>query len=143
MIITVIAIALVAIAVVATTYYGSTSWTGGNSQAKATTILNQREQIRTASALYKANEDSAGPENMGELVTAKLMTDTPELDEQAWQMSGTLLFLQLPNDEAGEAICSKVYEELNGEAPDPNDLNIPSCEDNVDDDGGRRVCCTG
>lgn len=55
LIITIISIALVAALAVATIYYGGDAFNQGTSKAKASTVVNQAQQIAGAATLYKSN----------------------------------------------------------------------------------------
>lgn len=58
LIITIISIALVAALAVATIYYGGDAFNQGTTKAKASTIVNQAQQVAGANTLYKSNTGS-------------------------------------------------------------------------------------
>lgn len=58
LIITIIAIALVAVAALMGAYYGGTAFNQGQEQAKKSTLLNEAAQIVAAITMYDAMEDT-------------------------------------------------------------------------------------
>ena len=58
LIITIISIALVAALAVATIYYGGDAFNQGTTKAKASTIVNQAQQVAGANTLFKSNTGS-------------------------------------------------------------------------------------
>lgn len=136
--VTIIALALIAIAVVAVTYYGSTSWTKGSNQAKATTLINQKEQIKTAAALYKSTTGNGDAlTELSVLTDGNLMTDIPEFENAVWDIAGEKVFAVIPDNLDAAEICNKAYQEEHGSE---DEYFIPFCNQDgglADDD----ICC--
>lgn len=83
LIITIISIALVAALAVATIYYGGDAFNQGSSKAKASTVVNQAQQIAGANTLYKSDKGSYVPAaavSATTLVTDKYLASSPVND---------------------------------------------------------------
>lgn len=72
LIITIISIALVAALAVATIYYGGDAFNQGSTKAKASTIVNQAQQIAGANTLLKAATGSFSATGVAGLVSTYL-----------------------------------------------------------------------
>lgn len=77
LIITIIAIALVAALALATIYYGGSAFNKGASSANAAKLLNQSQQILGADRLYRADHEGAMPPNMQALVDGGYLKAIP------------------------------------------------------------------
>ena len=76
LIITIISIALVAALAVATIYYGGDAFNQGTTKAKASTIVNQAQQIAGANTLYKSNTGGFAAD-VAALVTNSYLASAP------------------------------------------------------------------
>lgn len=74
LIITIIAIALVAALALATIYFGGTAWTQGSDKATASRYINEASQISAAVDLYRANNGGAYPAAVDDLKPTYLKT---------------------------------------------------------------------
>lgn len=79
LIITIISIALVAALAVATIYYGGDAFNQGSSKAKASTVINQAQQIAGANTLYKSDKGSF-TDSLSALQTGKYLASVPTAD---------------------------------------------------------------
>jgi hypothetical protein len=159
--VSIIAIALIAAVALAAVFYGSTSWDDGTTQAEATTLINQQEQIKQAASIFRSTgAPDATPDplpaglatDVSQLVDANLLT-LPAFAEQEWKSSEDKIFVVIDADATAVtnndlvdavvnseyvSICQKAWAEITGEAP-TNMPNIGSCEDigtsNTD------ICC--
>lgn len=77
LIITIIAIALVAALALATIYYGGSAFNRGASSANAAKLLNQSQQILGADRLYRADHEGAMPPSMQALVDGGYLKSIP------------------------------------------------------------------
>jgi len=116
LLVTIIAIALVAAAALAASYYGSASWNKGQAQAKATTMVSQREQIKTAANLYKSTVgNGVAVSSMNDLTANDLIISVPQMDDSEWQVAGDKIFLEIPADDTvAEDLCLKAFEKEYG-----------------------------
>jgi hypothetical protein len=136
LIVTIIAIALVAVAALAASFYGSSSWSKGQEQAKATTLLNQKEQIKTAAAMYRATKGDMAP-SVAELTNVNLLNTEPAFEEALWESAGDKVFVRFPTiteAEDAEDICGRAYTSETGYE---GDYDVPECAAVSDED----VCC--
>lgn len=108
LIITIISIALVAALAVATIYYGGDAFNQGTTKAKASTIVNQAQQVAGANTLFKSNTGSfAG--TVSDLVSASYLGSAPvsaDLDVTYSVDSNNLVSAKLKST-AGE-ICKQI-----------------------------------
>ncbi|MCT4575176.1 MAG: hypothetical protein N4A43_02855 [Alphaproteobacteria bacterium] len=77
LIITIIAIALVAVAALMGAYYGGTAFNQGQEQAKLSTLINEGSQIVAALTMYDAMEDANfvfGTDDLDDLKTGNYLT---------------------------------------------------------------------
>lgn len=78
LIISIIAIALVVVLAGASLYYGGEAFNKGSEEAKASTYINQAQQVQAAATLYKATTGGdAG--DIATLVTGKYMAGAPKV----------------------------------------------------------------
>lgn len=143
LIITIIAIALVALAALMSAYYGSTAWNRGRQKAQATTLINQKQQIKAAAALYKAkNNNNEG--QISDLVDDNYLNNTPEFEETVWKGYGndeasSIVAVEFPADvdsETATSVCRQAYEIETGIATP--DYEIPACNSTLSE---NEVCC--
>ena len=138
LIVTIIAIALVAVAALMAAYYGAESWNRGTEQAKATTLINQKVQIKGAAEVYKAKGHGKAL-NINELKTANLLNDIPEFENASWQSSNDKVFVEFEtgtDNATALEICWKAYSSENPSAIESS-YAIPSCATI----GTTDVCC--
>lgn len=96
LIITIITIALVASLAIASIYYGGDAFNSGSTEASASTVVNQAQQIAAASDMYRAQNSGSRPADMSEL-TPTYLQDIPTLPDSyfeggssvAWDVSST------------------------------------------------------
>ncbi|WP_019583809.1 hypothetical protein [Thioalkalivibrio sp. ALE16] len=116
LIITIISIALVAALAVATLYFGGSAFTEGTTQANASGVINQAQQIGGASTLYTVRNAGDHPEDVEILATEDYLSSIPALAANiggSWAM-GDEGFVS--NVILSEAVCGAI----NVEAGDPN-----------------------
>ena len=91
LIISIIAIALVVVLAGASLYYGGDAFNKGSEEAKASTYINQAQQVQAAATLFKASNGGL-PTNLAQLVTDKYMAGTPKLatGTGAWEVDKTV-----------------------------------------------------
>ncbi len=83
LIITVIAIVLVAVLALASIYYGGQAWNQGSDKAAVARYINEAQQISAAVDLFRADNTGAYPDDVGDLEGEYLKT----LPEGAWAFS--------------------------------------------------------
>ncbi|MFS1431064.1 hypothetical protein LMH73_029215, partial [Vibrio splendidus] len=132
LIISIIAIALVVVLAGASLYYGGDAFNSGNSDAKASTLINQAQQIQAAATLFKSSEGGA-PETVSNLTEGgSYMTSLPKLpvgDAGAWEIK---------QDANGKDI---IAVELVVSAKTETGITLEICE-TVNEDGAGVVFCT-
>ena len=153
LIITIIAIALVAVAATMAAYYGATAWNESNERAKAVTLLNQKEQIKQAAAMYKAKSgkitpsmahlDSDNADLLGDGNPAyDLLSTPPSFENGAWQSAGNKVFVEFPggmDEESVKDVCAAAWaDETRSDIADFPP--IPAC-DAGDATLEGHVCC--
>ena len=117
LIITVVAVALVAALVMATLFYGGDAFKDGRAKAEAAKLTNQGQQLLGAAELYYVN-NGQWPASVEQLQEAGYLKDTPVAVRggvqeahaaRSWRMpiSRQPLFVI---DEGSEAVCRKVNE---------------------------------
>lgn len=120
LIITIITIALVAALAISSIYYGGDAFNSGSTQAAASTIVNQAQQIAAASDMFRAQNAGRRPANIAALTdeqrflqSAPILPDGYFTGESggAWTIDATEGRLQLTNvspeichDETDDAI---------------------------------------
>lgn len=77
LIITIIAIALVAALAVASIYYGGSAFTQGGAKAEAAALVNNAMQVSAANVLFNADNAGADAANVAELVTEGYLASAP------------------------------------------------------------------
>lgn len=87
LIITVIAIALVAVIAIATTYYGGSLWSTQGVEASTVRVLNEASQVKGAVELYRNDHAGASPADLDVLVPRYLKT-IPVGSASAWSVQG-------------------------------------------------------
>lgn len=94
LIISIIAIALVVVLAGASLYYGGEAFNRGSEEAKASTYINQAQQIQAATVLYKANV-GGNPADIAKLVADKYMAGAPKVatGTGSWAMTAQHIFV--------------------------------------------------
>jgi len=82
LIISIIAIALVAALALASIYYGGSAFNKGTSDADASTIINQAQQIQAAVTMRNINRDSSITTLAG--LAPKYLTEIPSFNDEVW-----------------------------------------------------------
>lgn len=115
LIVSVIAIALVAILAAASIYYGGSAFTNSNAKGAAAALINSGEQIAGANTLYSVDH-TAGAAAIGDLVTANYLSALPTPPKFAnagatWKLDSatipTVAFIQL-DATAATQVCAQV-----------------------------------
>ncbi len=115
LLVTIIAIGLVAVTVAMAAYYGGSAWEDYQAEARASTLLNEAQQLSGALSMY-VGMSGFMPSDIEDLTdsslpTGELLKETPDgLDSQAWQMkaSGTgvqYVAISLDGDSSADAMC--------------------------------------
>lgn len=129
MIITIIAIALVAALALATIYYGKTYAAQGQAQAKTARLIQEGNQIAGALEVYRADHGDfptgTSEDIKNELLSKKYLTSIPEGD---WTFRNDFA---VRNDLTSEA-CLAINKKLGLES-------VPLCSDAAA--ASRTVCC--
>ena len=89
LILTVIAIALVAIASLMGAYYGGSAFLNNQSAANASTVLNQAQQIAGAWNAYLADNLNTAPATLTALVTNNYLAQIPTAPAEAGGVNST------------------------------------------------------
>lgn len=138
LIITVIAISLVAALSLAGIYYGGDTFQSSNDLSKATKIVNESQQIAGAITISQGAGDGV-PSTLDELVENEYLSDIPGGKDQ-WEYD----MATLSHDTESDEICKQVNV-LTGYAASLEEP-VPTCTEMADDfaENGRTVeyyCC--
>lgn len=130
-IITVIAIALVAALIAACVYYGGQFATDGSAKAKSARYLQEGNQLVGALELYKSDHDGQLPTGTNEdikntLISGKYLKGWPE---QEWGFTTDYAVRSEVDQNACKAVNDKIGISTVPDCSDPAYLNV-------------RVCCT-
>ena len=110
LIVSVIAIALVAILAAASIYYGGSAFTSSNTKGAVAALINSGEQIAGANALYKV-DNTVGATTMTALEPVYLAGDPtpPKFASGAWSIdaTGTVATINLSATSASQ-VCTEV-----------------------------------
>lgn len=111
LIITIISIALVAALAVATIYYGGDAFNQGSSKAKASTVVNQAQQIVGANTLLRANTGSYGS-TVAELTAGGYLAAAPATENLTWSEAALAADNELTGTGSAltDEVCAKVNE---------------------------------
>ena len=143
LIISIIAIALVAVLAGASVYYGSVAFQGNQSKARYAEIVNQSEQISNAFLAFKIEGntlDTATCNNgdtaqcLSQLVDANYLASAPERNEEnkEWLIDGSGALYTTTEDPEACILAneSKGYYIADFPADDTNADGIPNTTDN-------------
>lgn len=133
LIISIIAIALVVVLAGASLYYGGEAFNKGSEDAKASTYVNQAQQIQAAATLYKATTGGDAAD-VASLISGKYMAGVPKIavgTDGAWEIKASAA-------DPKQKVVS-VTQKVSTSAKDGMTLNI--C-DTINDNGSGVVSCT-
>ncbi|MEA1937813.1 MAG: hypothetical protein U9N14_01810, partial [Pseudomonadota bacterium] len=132
LIVTVIAIALVAVASLMGAYYGGSAFLRGTSRANAATLVNQGSQIGAAAILYANDEGGDFTTDLADTLVSAYITEVPAtpgaVGAGTWEIrqDGTnQYFAKLTL--SSETVCLRVTED----AGDPSIDVIPAFDDDT------------
>lgn len=129
LIITIIAIALIAVLAIATIYYGGSVWSQQETHAHTARILNEGSQIKGAVELYRNDHAGSNPADLAALTadSGHYLKSIPRGD---WGFDGSYAL----SDVTEETNCRAVNEKLG------YGYIVPTCADEAY--LTRPVCCT-
>ncbi len=147
LIITVISIALVAVAALMGAYYGGSAFMDGQAKSYANTVISQAEQVSAAYQLYNINNGvSSGPSGfVGNYLVPNYIQQMPSPPEAikfspgsnfcattlaAWNncsgtAGGDVLILYMANTSLGKKVCSEITKAANGPTAVPLVVDFP------------------
>ena len=114
LIISIIAIALVAALALASIYYGGSAFQEGSADAEASTVVNQGQQVQGAVTLADVDEFTVADEDS--LVTGNYLKEVPSVRSKSWALNAADLaaagtayaWIEV---EAGKEVCEKIEVE--------------------------------
>jgi len=117
LIITIIAIALVAVAALMGAYYGGTAFNQGQEKAKASSIMNQAAQIQAGVQIAKIDSTitfATGSDQMSVLTTNDALSSVPALDGEAWTLTtdGTDFTATLTSGSITADVCTELEKQV-------------------------------
>lgn len=130
LIITIIAVALVALLAVASIYYGGDVFTSGSDRSEAARFVNEAQQISSAISLYKADNNGAAPANILVLKPDYLKEIPGPEGEGGWQFGDG--YVQISGLSLSQ--CNAANAQMNKSYVGPP----PACGTNTDP---SIVCC--
>jgi hypothetical protein len=117
LIITIISIALVAALAVATIYYGGDAFNQGSSKAKASTIVNQAQQIAGAATLYKSAGNTLTGISVATSLVPNYLATVPSSTDATLTLDATEAAagkVKVTGTVANTEVCSKITEIAGG-----------------------------
>lgn len=123
LIISIIAIALVAALALASIYYGGDAFQEGNSKAEASTIVNQGQQVQAAVTMSEIDEKGYFVDptktDLSDLVTGKYLKEIPQVRGEGWVKVSGANRIELPVDNGD--VCMEIEKQFDGNmAPPPS-----------------------
>ncbi|ADC73336.1 hypothetical protein TK90_2852 (plasmid) [Thioalkalivibrio sp. K90mix] len=151
LIITIISIALVAALAVATLYYGGSAFTEGTTQANASGVINQAQQVGGGATLFTVRNAGDHPvegvDGVQELADDDYLSSIPapaaDITDDAWEMGGPegeqgfVHITGLGSTEDGpSAVCAAINEEAGVDEEDASSVTFGEGADLLDTDHG-------
>jgi len=127
-ILSIVAIVLVALIVVASLYYGGNAWNSSGASAAAATLINQSSQIQGAIEAYKSDNAGQVPASMSDLLNNNYLNAAPN---QSWNFSTDAVVTQQLDQNA----CIRANNMLGY----TYGSTIPSCSDSTI--ANKTICC--
>ncbi|MCT4574739.1 MAG: hypothetical protein N4A43_00600 [Alphaproteobacteria bacterium] len=109
LIVTIIAIALVAVAALISAFYGASSWTKGQDTARATTLINQKAQIKAAAEAHRGMGFGVAS-SIDDLKTQKLLNNVPIFENTTWNSADDKVFVSIPAEIDAQSVCEQAYQ---------------------------------
>ncbi|PTH79188.1 hypothetical protein [Aeromonas veronii] len=123
LIISIIAIALVVVLAGASLYYGGDAFNKGSEEAKASTYINQAQQLQASATLFKASNgglpsDASATKNVQSLIDGKYLAGQPKVatGTGAWGLdstNGVILVEQDVTDSAKTGMTLNICDTIN------------------------------
>ena len=116
LIISIIAIALVAALALASIYYGGSAFQEGSAEAEASTAVNQGQQVQAAVTMADVAEEWTATSVHGDLVTNDYLKEVPNLRGEGWEIvaAATEATVAVVNAE----VCEKIEQQADGDHAD-------------------------
>jgi hypothetical protein len=112
LIISIIAIALVAALALASIYYGGDAFQEGTAKAEASTVINQGQQVQAAVTMAEIDEVVVADGALTELTTGNYLKEIPQVRSAAWTKSGANVLVDVVNAE----VCGHIENSFDGDA---------------------------
>jgi hypothetical protein len=144
LLVTVIAIALIALSVAMGIFYGGTSWSKSTAKGTATTLVSQKEQLKTASTLWKSQHAGQLVASLETLESDRFLSSIPEVKQKKWALNGNKLIIEVDDQELDPyEICDILYQlENGGDSSYYTDAAVfPTCSSISVDNPNGEVCC--
>lgn len=135
LIISIIAIALVAALALASIYYGGAAFQEGSADAEASTVINQGQQVAAAVTMADVNGEWTALSTQEDL-KGEYLKEVPQIDSTAWVVAVASTKATVAN--LSEEVCL-ILNEKSGQDIDAVDFTIPTDADTLDTQFG----CTG
>jgi type II secretory pathway pseudopilin PulG len=110
LIVSVIAIALVAILAAASIYYGGSAFSSSTAKGNVAALINAGQQISGANTLYKVDTATSGASDINTLVTYNYLSAVPMKPKFAvgsWTVSGGVASIDV-SDASNVQVCGEV-----------------------------------
>ena len=114
LIISIIAIALVAALALASIYYGGDAFQEGTAKAEASTVVNQGQQVQAAVTMSEIDETEVTA--LSELVTNDYLKEVPGVRDQNWALNGEFIEMNVINAD----VCEYVEAAFDGDETVPS-----------------------
>ncbi len=111
LIISIIAIALVAALALASIYYGGDAFQEGTSKAEASTVVNQGQQVQAAVTMSEIDEKPVTDATLAILVTNDYLKEVPGVRDQNWKLNGDNIEMNVINAD----VCAYIEAAFDGQ----------------------------
>tara|TARA_Y100001960_G_scaffold303515_1_gene355672 strand:- start:30 stop:479 length:450 start_codon:yes stop_codon:yes gene_type:complete len=124
LIISIIAIALVAALALASIYYGGDAFQEGTAKAEASTVINQGQQVQAAVTMSEIDEQAyfeganVAETSLNALVTGDYLKEVPGVRDQNWEKVASEDFITM--DVVNADVCEYIEEAFDGVSTVPS-----------------------
>ncbi len=128
LIISIIAIALVAALALASIYYGGTAFQEGSTDAEASTVVNQGQQVQAAVEMAKVAEKWTNTSDQDDLLT-EYLKEIPSVRGEKWTIAAaaTVANVDIKNDTICIAINERAsHSDGDGDKAGSTDYTLPT-----------------
>ena len=104
LIISIIAIALVAALALASIYYGGDAFQEGTAKSEASTVINQGQQVQAAVTMAEIDEVVVSDLQADLVDSGEYLKEVPQVRSNAWTLNGNVIEVDVVNAEVCEYV---------------------------------------